>query len=183
MFTVELYVYDLSKGMAKLMSLPLTGKQFDGIWHTSLVVHDIEHYYSQGINSITPLSSEHGVLVKKLPMGTTTLTSHQITQLLTDFESVFTPDAYHIINHNCNHFTDAVLLKMGTIGRCPDDIMNLAKEVMATPFGSMVQPLFEKMFLGKREKVNADEIRGALDGLIGKEDGDVVFGALQAALD
>ena len=29
---VQLYVYDLSKGMAKAMSMMLTGEQFDGIW-------------------------------------------------------------------------------------------------------------------------------------------------------
>jgi hypothetical protein len=32
MSKVQLYVYDLSRGMAKAMSLPLTGKQIDGIW-------------------------------------------------------------------------------------------------------------------------------------------------------
>lgn len=30
---VQLYVYDLSRGMAKSMSLGLTGKQIDGIWY------------------------------------------------------------------------------------------------------------------------------------------------------
>lgn len=32
MAPVQLYVYDLSRGMAKSMSLALTGKQIDGIW-------------------------------------------------------------------------------------------------------------------------------------------------------
>ena len=29
---VKLYVYDLSNGLAKALSLPLTGRQIDGIW-------------------------------------------------------------------------------------------------------------------------------------------------------
>lgn len=29
---VELYVYDLSGGLARAMSMPLLGKQIDGIW-------------------------------------------------------------------------------------------------------------------------------------------------------
>jgi desumoylating isopeptidase 1 len=29
---VKLYVYDLSDGLAKQLSLQLTGKQIDGIW-------------------------------------------------------------------------------------------------------------------------------------------------------
>jgi hypothetical protein len=32
MSKVLLYVYDLSNGMARALSLPLTGKQIDGIW-------------------------------------------------------------------------------------------------------------------------------------------------------
>lgn len=29
---VKLYVYDLSKGMARSLSVQLTGRQIDGIW-------------------------------------------------------------------------------------------------------------------------------------------------------
>lgn len=32
MSEVKLYVYDLSNGLARSMSLQLTGKQIDGIW-------------------------------------------------------------------------------------------------------------------------------------------------------
>lgn len=37
MSQVQLYVYDLSRGMAKSMSLMLTGKQLDGIWYGHLL--------------------------------------------------------------------------------------------------------------------------------------------------
>jgi hypothetical protein len=33
---VELYVYDLSNGMARQLSVQLTGRQIDGIWYTLL---------------------------------------------------------------------------------------------------------------------------------------------------
>ena len=32
---VKLYVYDLSNGMARQLSLQLTGRQIDGIWSVS----------------------------------------------------------------------------------------------------------------------------------------------------
>ena len=32
MSRVQLYVYDLSNGLARQLSLSLTGKQIDGIW-------------------------------------------------------------------------------------------------------------------------------------------------------
>lgn len=54
MSKVELYVYDLSNGLARQMSLQLTGKQIDGIWHTSVVVFGMEVFYGQGISITSP---------------------------------------------------------------------------------------------------------------------------------
>jgi hypothetical protein len=55
MSSVQLYVYDLSRGMAKAMSMQLTGKQMDGIWHTSVVVYGNEYYFGQGIMVAQPV--------------------------------------------------------------------------------------------------------------------------------
>jgi len=46
--TVKLHVYDLSRGMARSMSLPIVGKQIDGIWHTGVEVFGSEWFYSGG---------------------------------------------------------------------------------------------------------------------------------------
>ena len=46
---VELYVYDLSNGMARQLSAQLTGRQIDGIWY-SLVL-----YYYPPFTSTTPM--------------------------------------------------------------------------------------------------------------------------------
>ena len=69
---VELYVYDLSNGMARQLSAQLTGRQIDGIWysllfynlhpllnctlyrHTSVVVFGKEVFYGGGINTTLP---------------------------------------------------------------------------------------------------------------------------------
>lgn len=42
---VKLYVYDLSNGLAKQLSLQLTGKQLDGIWSVkaSTFINPISH--------------------------------------------------------------------------------------------------------------------------------------------
>lgn len=80
MAPVQLYVYDLSNGLARQMSLQLTGRQIDGIWyvlsiessprlcihvivtplyrHTSIVVFGKEIFYGQGI-SITGPGQSH----------------------------------------------------------------------------------------------------------------------------
>ena len=36
---VKLYVYDLSNGLARQLSLQLTGRQIDGIWYVLSAVH------------------------------------------------------------------------------------------------------------------------------------------------
>jgi len=40
---VELYVYDLSRGLARNMSAGLIGVQLDAIYHTSIVFEGIEY--------------------------------------------------------------------------------------------------------------------------------------------
>ncbi|XP_025163508.1 uncharacterized protein LOC105190522 isoform X2 [Harpegnathos saltator] len=53
--TVELYIYDLTKGMAAMMSRLLIGRQLDGIWHTAIVAYGREYFFGPaGIQSIRP---------------------------------------------------------------------------------------------------------------------------------
>ncbi len=40
---VELYVYDLSRGLARNMSAALIGVQLDAIYHTSIVFEGVEY--------------------------------------------------------------------------------------------------------------------------------------------
>ncbi|XP_057657441.1 uncharacterized protein LOC130894568 isoform X6 [Diorhabda carinulata] len=52
---VELYIYDLSKGMAAAFSPMLIGKRIQGIWHTSIVVYNREYFFgSKGVESCNP---------------------------------------------------------------------------------------------------------------------------------
>jgi len=54
MSSVKLYVYDLSNGLARQLSMQMTGKQIDGIWHTSVVVFGKEIFYGRGIDVTLP---------------------------------------------------------------------------------------------------------------------------------
>ena len=72
---VQLYIYDLSQGMAKALSPMLLGKQIDGVWHTSIVLHEeggkrIEYFYSSGIQKApagTPFVEWSSILSNVLP--------------------------------------------------------------------------------------------------------------------
>ena len=88
MASVTLYVYDLSHGLVKAMSMNLIGKQIDGIWyamqmqllaqhaslwwevcvagvegsftcrHTAVVVHGMEIFFGGGIQMTAPVRFE-----------------------------------------------------------------------------------------------------------------------------
>lgn len=55
---VQLYVYDMTNGVAAVMSQMLLGQQIDGIWHTAVVVFGREFFFGgSGIQSCLPVSS------------------------------------------------------------------------------------------------------------------------------
>lgn len=55
--SVQLYIYDLTKGMASMMSQMLLGRHIEGVWHTAVVVYGREYFYGgQGIQSCLPVS-------------------------------------------------------------------------------------------------------------------------------
>lgn len=43
-YRVQVYLYDLSQGMARALSQQFLGKQIDGIWHTGIVVYGHEYF-------------------------------------------------------------------------------------------------------------------------------------------
>lgn len=57
--SVLLYIYDLTSGMATMMSQMLLGRHIEGVWHTAVVVHGREYFYGgSGIQSCMPVSTE-----------------------------------------------------------------------------------------------------------------------------
>lgn len=55
--SVQLYIYDMTRGMAALMSQMLLGRHIEGVWHTAVVVHGREFFYGgHGITSCMPVS-------------------------------------------------------------------------------------------------------------------------------
>jgi len=90
---VQLYVYDLSNGLARQLSPMLLNKQvlhtrcshratscsqafqcyaivcIDGIWHTAIVVGGLEYYYGGGVNQSIPGSTPFGQPLQKVDLG------------------------------------------------------------------------------------------------------------------
>ncbi|KAI9595660.1 PPPDE putative peptidase domain-containing protein [Syncephalis fuscata] len=142
---VKLYVYDLSRGMAKVMSLPLMGRQVDGIWHTSVVVYGQEYYFGQGIQVDTPGTTVHGTPLQVVDMGVTHLPSDVFLEFIDNVRNRFGADKYHLLDHNCNTFSNEVIQFL-VAKSIPDFITNLPADFLQTPFGQQMRPMIESFF-------------------------------------
>lgn len=55
-FEIQLYIYDLSRGLAQSLLSQILGKQIPGIWHTSIVAYNREIFFGgAGIESCDPV--------------------------------------------------------------------------------------------------------------------------------
>lgn len=99
---IELYVYDLSHGLASTLGQQLTGKQIDGIWHTALVLFDMEIFYGQGVSIISPPgTTHHGQPNRILDMGTTQLDRNTFLEYIQGIKETYQADRYHLLDFNC----------------------------------------------------------------------------------
>lgn len=136
MSTVELYVYDLSKGLARLYA-PMLDLNIDGVWHSAIVVHGREIYFGQGINMFEAGKTHLGPPERKINLGRTELPWEVIEEFIADCSESWTADKYHLLQKNCNHFSKMFADFLN--GReIPKYILDTAEIVAASPFGQML---------------------------------------------
>lgn len=105
---VYLFVYDLSGGLARVLSPHLLGRTLEGIFHTSVVVGGKEVFFGQGVSVTAPGGSHFGQPLRRLQLGTTQLSSESIDELLLSLSQEWRAERYHLLHNNCNHFSDAL---------------------------------------------------------------------------
>ncbi|CAH0723065.1 unnamed protein product, partial [Brenthis ino] len=107
---VELYIYDLSHGLASILSPAIIGQQVEGVWHTSIVVYEREYFYGGGgVTSCAPGGTQLGAPQQVERLGTTYVPFPVFNEYIQGLAtSTYTGAAYHLLEHNCNHFSDAV---------------------------------------------------------------------------
>ncbi|XP_006890139.1 PREDICTED: desumoylating isopeptidase 1 [Elephantulus edwardii] len=146
LYPVKLYVYDLSKGLARRLSPIMLGKQLEGIWHTSIVVHKDEFFFcSAGISSCPPGGTMLGPPDCVVDVGSTEVTEEIFMEYLSSLrESLFRSEAYNLFEHNCNTFTNEVAQFL-TGRKIPSYITDLPSEFLSTPFGQALRPFLDSV--------------------------------------
>ena len=82
-YPVEVFIYDLSQGMAKTLGPSLGLPNLEGVWHTSIVVHGTEFYFgSTGIQNYVPGKTKFGQPREKRNLGNTSIDMNNLTSYL-----------------------------------------------------------------------------------------------------
>eukprot|EP00466_Bigelowiella_natans_P015607 jgi/Bigna1/67579/fgenesh1_pg.4_\ len=85
-----------------------------------------------------------GQAVQKIALGSTTKTQEELHTFLRSIASSWTADKYHLLQHNCNNFSDTVCKFL--LGKpIPSFITGLPSQVLSTPMGSMIAGYYENM--------------------------------------
>lgn len=92
---VTLLVYDLSRGLARQMSMGLLGFQLDAIYHTSIELSGREYVYDGGILAIAPGSSHLGQPMERIRLGSTSLSMDVIEEYIDSLRPIFTAEVGH----------------------------------------------------------------------------------------
>lgn len=161
-YPVKVYIYDLSNGLAKSMSLSLTGIYIEGIWHTSVVVYDQEIYFGQGIYMVKPGTTHHGQPLKIEDLGTTDIPPEVFFEYLEELKGKYTAENYHLLDFNCNTFSNEVVGFLNG-SEIPSYIKNLPADFLATPFGQMIRPQIDSFFGAGRSQTAPLNAFGTLD--------------------
>ena len=139
---VELWIYDLSRGLARQLSQQLTGQYFEYIPHTSIVLdRRIELYFAghgSGIYSVRPSQHHYGAPIEKRTLGKTELDQLTINELLESLRDVYHAGAYDLLQKNCNNFTSDFANLLGMAEKYPHDILEVPRRFHATPMGQML---------------------------------------------
>ncbi|XP_053390615.1 uncharacterized protein LOC123563678 [Mercenaria mercenaria] len=146
-YDVKVYIYDLSRGLARTMSQAFLGKQLEGIWHTGIVVYGKEYFFGGmgGIEWCSPGGTVLGQPTTIHNLGQTQIPYEMFMDYLHDLsQTTFRGECYHLLDHNCNTFSSEVAQFL-TGNDIPAVITGLPAEVMSTPFGQMIRPFIDAM--------------------------------------
>lgn len=87
---IELYVYDLSQGIASQLSFVLLGTYIEAVFHTSIVMQGIEYTYDGGIKTTKPSNTSLGKPKSIIALGRTDLPMEVIMEYLESLKEIYT---------------------------------------------------------------------------------------------
>ncbi|CEP22559.1 unnamed protein product [Cyberlindnera jadinii] len=140
---VQVYVYDISHGLARVYSRAIVGIDMDAIYHTSVVMGGKEYYFDREGATISQAGkTRFGVPMEVLELGETFIPGEILGEYLDDLkQNRFKFGSYNLFHNNCNHFTHELLQFLnGT--ELEKRILHLPEQVLSSPNGALIQQMF-----------------------------------------
>jgi len=146
-YPVELYIYDLTRGMANSIA-PMLGINFDieGVWHTAIIVHGREWFFgASGVESCHPGTTMLGQPLKTESLGRTAIDPQTFNDYIAALSrDTFAGHKYDLFKHNCNNFSN-VVSNFLCGQQIPQYILDLPDRFLSTPIAQMLRPWIEQM--------------------------------------
>lgn len=125
---VFLRVYDLSNGMAKILSKSLIGVQVDGVWHTSVEAYGNEYFFHGGLVMQKAGTTVFNPCVERVSLGITNCSQEMLEEFFRSCEPNWNENTYDFFDNNCNNFTNWMTNFL--VGKdIPQHILDLPKKV------------------------------------------------------
>ncbi|CAH2036871.1 unnamed protein product, partial [Iphiclides podalirius] len=157
---VDLYIYDLTHGLASLLSPAILGRQIEGVWHTSVVAFDREFFYGgSGVTSCAPGSTQLGAPHQVERLGNTFVPFQVFVDYMQGLATTtYTPAAYRLLEHNCNHFSDEVAQFLCG-ARVPKHIVAQPEQDLPPPLRGALTALLDQLVPAGDQTVYANGVR------------------------
>lgn len=140
MSEVVLHVYDLAQGMAAMFG-------YEGVWHTGVVVHGLEYAFGAGtgfgVHTAQPHQSVELSVKKVHRLGVTTKSKAEFDSFVQGLQR-FHGTRYHLLENNCNHFSDVAVQFLLDGATIPEYISGLPARFKADARFAMFRPLIEQ---------------------------------------
>ncbi|KAG0606396.1 hypothetical protein M758_9G138000 [Ceratodon purpureus] len=142
---VVLYVYDLTRGVARQLSKTFLGNAIEAVWHTGIGVYGREYFFGAGIHNVRIGGSPFGKPLEVLELGYTQIPKDVFQEFLQGIASRYSMLNYSLLNRNCNNFTNEAAKFLVGSG-IPDHILNQADTAFNTvPLGAMMLPMLQQL--------------------------------------
>lgn len=140
MSEVVLHVYDLAQGMAAMFG-------YEGVWHSGVVAYGLEYAYGAGtgfgVHTALPNRSVELPVKKTHRLGVTNKSKAEFDSFVQGLHQ-FHGTRYHLLENNCNHFSDVAVQFLLSGVAIPDYISGLPARFKSDARFAMFQPLIEQ---------------------------------------
>jgi hypothetical protein len=159
-------MYDLSNGVAQNMSRYILGVQIEGVWHTGVVVHDREYFFSRDTVYDTPEQTSFGKPNKVLSLGYTLWRQDELhSHIVAHLKPIFHREAYDAIEFNCNHFS-AALCEYLVGASLPEEVVRQPEYLQYNPIVKLGKPwltwYLKDGIVQRREKDHCRNVKSRL---------------------